>query len=117
MEWVETTGRSVEEALDAALDELGVDDADVEYEVLEEPKSGLFGRIGASPARIRARVRPVSREKPGERQRRNRRQNGRGRPRSSSQGNGGGGGSTKTDAPPATSAAGAGADDVAQRSN
>src|SRR5215470_18628573 len=78
MEWVETTGRSVEEALDAALDELGVDDADVEYEVLEQAKAGLFGRIGASPARIRARVRPVSREKPGERLRRNRRQNGRG---------------------------------------
>ena len=41
MEWVETTGRTIEEALDAALDELGVDEDDVEYEVLEEPKSGL----------------------------------------------------------------------------
>ena len=41
MEWVETTGRTIAEALDAALDELGVDEDDVEYEVLEEPKSGL----------------------------------------------------------------------------
>lgn len=73
MEWVETTGRTVEAALDAALDELGVDEAEVEYEVIEQPRSGLFGRLGGSEARIRARVKPVSREKPGERQRRNRR--------------------------------------------
>jgi spoIIIJ-associated protein len=73
MEWVETTGRSIEAALDAALDELGVDEQDVEFEVLQEPKAGLFGRLGATEARVRARVKPVSREKPGERQRRNRR--------------------------------------------
>ena len=46
MEWVETTGRTIAEALDAALDELGVDEDDVEYEVLEEPKSGFLGRLG-----------------------------------------------------------------------
>jgi len=79
MEWVETTGRTIAEALDAALDELGVDEADVEYEVLEEPKSGFLGRLGSSEGRIRARVKPISREKPGERQRRNRR--GSSRPR------------------------------------
>src|SRR3954451_8553018 len=69
MEWVETTGRSIDAALDAALDELGVDEEDVEFEVLQEPKSGVLG-IGRSDARIRARVKPISREKPGERQRR-----------------------------------------------
>jgi spoIIIJ-associated protein len=73
MEWVETTGRSVAEALDAALDELGVDDDEVEYEVVEEPKSGLFGK---RDARIRARVKPVSREKPGDRRRRGARREG-----------------------------------------
>ena len=36
------TGRTVAEAVEAALDELGVDEADIEYEVLEEPKRGLF---------------------------------------------------------------------------
>ena len=46
MEWVETTGKTVADALDAALDELGVHEDDVEVEVLEEPKAGLFGRIG-----------------------------------------------------------------------
>jgi spoIIIJ-associated protein len=34
VEWVETTGRSVEEAKDAALDQLGVDEADAEFEVV-----------------------------------------------------------------------------------
>jgi len=75
MEWVETTGRTVAEALDAALDQLGVDEDEVELEVLQEPKSGFLGR---RDARIRARVRPVSREKPGERRRRPRTQGARG---------------------------------------
>src|SRR5688500_11687192 len=73
MEWVETTGRSVAEARDAARDELGVDDDEVEYEVVEEPKSGLFGK---RDARIRARVKPMSREKPGDRRRRGARREG-----------------------------------------
>jgi spoIIIJ-associated protein len=83
MEWVETTGRTVEEALDAALDELGVDENDVEYEVVEQPRTGLLARFSGGGARIRARVKPISREKPGERQRRNRR-GGSGQGRSSS---------------------------------
>jgi spoIIIJ-associated protein len=59
MEWVETTGRSVDEAREAALDRLGVGEDDAEFELLEEPKSGLFGRI-RTEARVRARVRPTS---------------------------------------------------------
>lgn len=85
MEWVETTGPTVESALDAALDELGVDEDEVEFEVIQEAKSGLFGRIGGNPARIRARVKPISREKPGDRNR------GRG-PRSGRRNGGQGGG-------------------------
>jgi spoIIIJ-associated protein len=69
MEWVETTGRTVEAALDVALDTLGVDEEEAEFEVLEEPRGGFLGR---REARIRARVRPISREKPGERRRRGR---------------------------------------------
>ncbi|MDQ3354270.1 MAG: Jag N-terminal domain-containing protein [Actinomycetota bacterium] len=57
MEWVETTGRTVEEAKDAALDRLGVDERDAEFDVIEEARSGLFGRV-RQEARIRARVRP-----------------------------------------------------------
>ena len=40
MEWVETTGKTVEEAKDAALDQLGVDEQDAEFEVVEEPRTG-----------------------------------------------------------------------------
>lgn len=58
MEWIETTGRSVAEALDAALDELGVDEQDAEVIIIAEAKAGLFG-LGRSEARIRARVRPT----------------------------------------------------------
>ncbi|PLS76584.1 MAG: hypothetical protein CYG61_01350 [Actinobacteria bacterium] len=57
MEWVETTGRTLEEAQDAALDQLGVDELDAEFEILEEPRLGLFGRV-RTEARVRARVRP-----------------------------------------------------------
>jgi spoIIIJ-associated protein len=70
MEWIVTTGKTVAEAVEAALDQLGVDEADVEYEVLEESKRGFLSRLsGGSPARIRARVKPLSREKPDRRRR------------------------------------------------
>lgn len=59
MEWVETTGKTVEEALEVALEQLGVDVADAEYEVVEEAKTGLFGRL-RTEARVRARVRPTT---------------------------------------------------------
>ena len=39
MEWVETTGRSVEEAKEAALDELGVDEQDAEFEIVAEARN------------------------------------------------------------------------------
>ncbi|MGA1438648.1 MAG: RNA-binding cell elongation regulator Jag/EloR [Ilumatobacteraceae bacterium] len=57
MEWVETTAKSVEEAKDIALDELGVSADEAEFEILEEPKAGLFGRVRGE-ARVRARVKP-----------------------------------------------------------
>jgi spoIIIJ-associated protein len=46
------TGKTTEDAVKAAAAELGVDAADVEFEVLEEAKKGLFG-IGASPAKVK----------------------------------------------------------------
>src|SRR5881296_3392227 len=70
MEWIVTTGRTVAEAVEAALDELGVDEADIEYEVVEESKRGFLSRLGGgSQARIKARVKPLSREKPDRRRR------------------------------------------------
>ena len=58
MEWVEVTAKTIEEAKDRALDQLGVDESEAEFEVLEEPKAGLFGRL-RSEARVRARVAPT----------------------------------------------------------
>jgi spoIIIJ-associated protein len=59
MEWVETTGKSLDQAMDLALDQLGVAAEDAEFEVLEEPRTGLFGRVRGE-ARVRARVRPAT---------------------------------------------------------
>lgn len=59
MEWVETTARTVEEAKELALDQLGVVADDAEFDVVTEPKQGLFGRMRGE-ARVRARVRPAS---------------------------------------------------------
>ena len=84
MEWVEITAKTVEEAKNLALDQLGVDVDEAEFEILDEPKAGLFGRVRGE-ARVRARVRPTApRSKDG------------GRRRSSSAGGGGGGGRTKS---------------------
>src|SRR5689334_1734932 len=77
MEWIEVTGRTVEDAKELALDRLGVVESELEFEIVEEPKSGLFG-LRRTDARIRARVKPLSREKPGDRRRR-RTQKGRSR--------------------------------------
>ena len=51
-------GKSVEEATEHALDQLGVAAGDAEVIVVSEPKTGLFGRMRVE-ARVRARVRPV----------------------------------------------------------
>lgn len=82
MEWVEVTGRTLDEAKEHALDQLGVAEADAEIMVLAEPKAGLFGRLRGE-ARVRARVRPV-----GPRPRRTRKPRDRERSRSGGQGGG-----------------------------
>lgn len=75
MEWIEVSARTLEQAIELALDRLGVVEDELEYVVLDEPRAGLFG-IGRVDARIRARVKPVSREKPAESRRRRGRSNG-----------------------------------------
>ena len=45
MDWITTTAKTVEEARSRALDLLGVDEADAEVQVMEEGKTGLFGRV------------------------------------------------------------------------
>lgn len=76
MEWVETTAKSVAEAQDLALDQLGVAADEAEFEILEEPKSGLFGRMRGE-ARVRARVQPTAVRPKQERRSRSKQQNKR----------------------------------------
>ena len=74
MEWIETTGASLDEAKERALDRLGVAEDDLEVEVLAEPSRTMFG-LKKSEARLRARVRPTSPRAKVDRRDRNRRSN------------------------------------------
>lgn len=69
MEWVETTAKTIEAAREAALDQLGVAADEAEFDVIEEPRPGLFGRVRGE-ARLRARVRPAQVRPKQERRRR-----------------------------------------------
>lgn len=61
MEGVETDGKTVEEAIEKALEQLGLDESEVEVEVLSAGRSGILG-IGGSDARVL--VRPKGAEAP-----------------------------------------------------
>ena len=52
LKWIETTGRSEEDAISAALFQLGLDRDDVSVEVIERAKSGFLG-FGSNPAKVR----------------------------------------------------------------
>lgn len=71
MEWVETTAKTIEAAREAALDQLGVGADEAEFDVIEEPRPGLFGRVRGE-ARLRARVRPTQARPKQERKRKGR---------------------------------------------
>lgn len=55
MEWVEFTGKTVDVALDMALDYFGTSSDCVEYEVIEKETNGLLG-LFSKPAKIRVRL-------------------------------------------------------------
>ncbi|MFT7473887.1 MAG: spoIIIJ-associated protein [Verrucomicrobiales bacterium] len=57
MDWITTSGRTLDEAKSNALDQLGIVADDAEFDVVNEVEKGLFGRV-KSEAKIRARVRP-----------------------------------------------------------
>lgn len=77
MEWVESTGETIEEAKEQALDRLGVHEDDAEFEVIADVKTGLFGRV-KEPARVRARVAPTTPPAKDDRRRSRKRNRGRG---------------------------------------
>ena len=61
--FVETTGRSEEDAISAALYQLGLDRDEVSVEVLERAKSGFLA-FGSSPAKVRVYYGPEEEDQP-----------------------------------------------------
>ena len=53
---IEKSAKTVDDALKAALEELGVKEVDVNYEIIEEASRGFLGIIGTKPAKIRVIV-------------------------------------------------------------
>ena len=73
LKWIETTGRSEEDAITAALFQLGLERDDVSVEVIERAKSGFLG-FGGNPAKVRVSYQevdgkacPITEEPPVER--------------------------------------------------
>jgi spoIIIJ-associated protein len=56
MREVERSAASVEEAIEAALEELGISEQEAEVEILKEPRGGLLG-LGSKEAVVRVRAR------------------------------------------------------------
>lgn len=65
--YIETTGKTEEEAIEKALAQLGLERDDVSVELIERAKSGFLG-LGGNPARVR-----VSYEAPGRKRKKARR--------------------------------------------
>ena len=60
MEEVERSAGSVEEAIEAALDELGISEQEADIEIVQEPRGGFLGR--GTPATVRVRKRSTAGE-------------------------------------------------------
>jgi len=61
---IETEGKTVDDAVANALARLGVEQKDVEVEVLDEGSRGVFNILGARPARVRVRMKPLPGQQP-----------------------------------------------------
>lgn len=54
-----TSGKTIEDAVNQGLAELGVSRDKVEIQVLEQPSKGFLGLIGVKPAKVEVRLLPV----------------------------------------------------------
>ena len=57
---IEKTGKTVQEAVSLALEELNTDESHVDIEVLEEGGKGIFGLIGSKLARVRVTMKETA---------------------------------------------------------
>ena len=60
MKVIEMTGKTVEEALNNALNELKLTKDKVDVEIIDEGSKGLFNLIGTKPAKIKVTIKPDS---------------------------------------------------------
>ncbi|MGZ0214554.1 MAG: Jag N-terminal domain-containing protein [Acidimicrobiales bacterium] len=59
MDWILTSGDTVEDAKEIALEKLSVTMEDVEFQIISEAKKSFFG-FKRNPAQIRARLKPLT---------------------------------------------------------
>ena len=60
MRQYEASAKTVEEAVELGLQELGVSIGDVDVQVVEEGSKGLFGLFGSRPAKVRLTLREAN---------------------------------------------------------
>jgi len=53
---VEKTARTVDDAVDQAIAELGISRDEIDIEVINQPSKGFLGLLGAKPARVKVMV-------------------------------------------------------------
>lgn len=98
MDWITTSGGSLDEAKSHALDQLGIVADEAEFDIVNDVEKSFFGRV-KTEAKVRARVRPkqpaVKEERGG--RRRSGGGGGRSRNRKGGNNNGGGGNQNKGD--------------------
>ncbi len=115
MDWITTSGRSLDEAKSNALDQLGIVADEAEFEIINDVEKGLFGRI-KTDARVRTRVKPKVPAQKDDRRRRSSGKSGGGggnRSRNRSRGKGGGSGQSQQKAKGETNTGGKSSDDQA----
>ena len=62
-QYIDVTGKTEDEAISKALEQLGLDRDDVSVEILERAKSGFLG-LGSCPAKVRVSYGPEEEDAP-----------------------------------------------------
>ena len=56
MQVVEKTAKTVDDAVDQAIAELGISRDEIDIEIIDQPTKGFLGLLGAKPARVKVMV-------------------------------------------------------------
>ncbi|MHB8155815.1 MAG: RNA-binding cell elongation regulator Jag/EloR [Desulfocucumaceae bacterium] len=56
MQVIEKTGKTVEEAVEQAVAELGISRDQIDFEIIDQPSKGFLGLLGSKPARVKVTV-------------------------------------------------------------